>query len=321
MKKALVVGINYVGTHQELRGCVNDANSMTAMLQSQGFIVEKMLDSAATTDGIKAGLARLTNGAQPGDVILFHYSGHGSQLPSSAEPDGFEEIICPIDLDWATRLITDADLKNIFNSVPNGVNTTVVLDCCHSGTGMDQVESYTPAAPVPMRELVHLDETSSPDKSRFMPPPADIITKLENRVLVNWQTSRDVNAGAMLIAGCQANQTSADAFLNGTYQGAATASILAAFSKNPHITYKNLIEEMTGFMIMHGFSQRPELGGFHGLHDQQFLLPWGSNTAQQTTVPVAQVSREVNKREMSRSRSVFIGVAFLFALAAAFFLK
>jgi hypothetical protein len=273
-KKALVVGINYVGTGHALRGCINDANNITALLKAQNFEVEQVLETAATTAGIKAALGRLTAGAVPGDVLVFHYSGHGSQYPSQSEPDGFEEIICPIDLNWMDLVITDNDLREVFNKVPNGVNVTVILDCCHSGTGLDQTESY-----VPTRALVHLDETSSPDNSRFLTPPADIAEKLANRELVQWSASRDVNAGAMLIAGCAADQTSADAYIDGTYQGAATAALLKAVAKNPAITYRALMDSMVDYMIANRFSQRPQLDGFSGLREQVFLQPWGTSVA------------------------------------------
>ena len=34
MKRALLVGINYVGTQNELRGCINDINNVAAYLQT-----------------------------------------------------------------------------------------------------------------------------------------------------------------------------------------------------------------------------------------------------------------------------------------------
>lgn len=276
-KKALVVGINYVGTGNDLRGCINDANNVTALLKGQGFEVEQVLEKSATTAGIKAALGRLTAGAVPGDVLVFHYSGHGSQYPSQSEPDGFEEIICPIDLNWMDLVITDNDLRAIFNKVPNGVNVTVILDCCHSGTGLDQTESY-----VPTRSITAAIQATSTDGSRFMAPPADIAEKLQTRELVSWNTSRDVNAGALLIAGCASDQTSADAYIDGTYQGAATAALLKAFAKNPSITYRALMDSMVDYMVTNRFTQRPQLDGFSGLYDQIFLQPWG------TTVPDAQ---------------------------------
>jgi hypothetical protein len=279
VKKALIVGINYVGTGNDLQGCINDANNMNALLTSQGFTVEMCLETQATTAGIKAALKRLVTGAVPGDVLVFHYSGHGSQLPSKTEADGYEEIICPIDLNWTTRVITDDDLRTIFNGVPNGVNVTVILDSCHSGDALDQDTHLSPVrsleAPV-----------QSATGGRYMAPPEHVAEVLADRTLVEWNAHKDINASALLIAGCRSDQTSADAYINNTYQGAATASILAAYNKNPRLTYKQLITEMNAFMVTNGYEQRPQLDGFSGLYDEVFLMPFGSIDNAPMPVPV-----------------------------------
>ncbi len=48
-----------------------------------------------------------------GDEIFFHFSGHGTQVPTSdpAEADGKDEAICPCDM----NVITDNDLRAIFS--------------------------------------------------------------------------------------------------------------------------------------------------------------------------------------------------------------
>lgn len=269
MKRALIVGINYVGTGNDLNGCVNDATNMSSFLQRRDFTeISVLLEKDATTAKIKAGLEWLIAGAAPGDTIVFHYSGHGSQLPSKVEKDGFEEIICPIDLNWTTRVITDDHLRAVFDKVPNGVNTTLILDCCHSGTALDQDESLQVS-----RDLVAPIVEAG---GRYLPPPEKIAAKLEDRELVQWSTEKDVNASALLIAGCRSNQTSADAFIDGIYQGAATFSILRSAEKNPKITYRELINEMNDFMAAGGYTQRPELDGFSGLYDEIFVQPFGS---------------------------------------------
>ena len=266
-KRALIVGINYTGTSNALRGCINDAHHMQAFLTEKGFTdIKLLLDSEATTDGIKNALNELIAGVVPGDVIVFHYSGHGSQLPSKAESDGFEEIICPVDLNWMDKVITDATLREIFNQVPNGVNTTVILDCCHSGTMLNQTESLSTT-----RELTAPKKVKG---ARYLKPPAKILRLLSDRTLVDWQTSRDVNATALLIAGCKANQTSADAFINKIYQGAATAALLKSAKSNTSITYRTLVTEMNSFMVDGRYTQHPQLDGSSSLYDKVFIEPF-----------------------------------------------
>lgn len=226
----------------------------------------------------------------PGDVLVFHYSGHGSQMPSKKEPDGFEEIICPIDLNWTTKVITDEMLKQIFNRVPNGVNTTVILDCCHSGTGLNQESSLSSVT----KESVVVLSDSEP--GRYLAPPQDIAEVLGTRELVEWHASRDVNASALLIAGCHAEQTSADAFIGNSYQGAATASILKAVGDNSKITYRDLIGKMGDFMSTNKYTQNPQLDGSPSLYDEIFCEPFGAVVAF-SPAPVVLPPAEVKKSD------------------------
>ncbi len=267
MKRALLVGINYVGSGHELHGCINDSNNMKSFLTDRGFTdIRQVLEADATTAGIVAALNSLVSGVVPGDVIVFHYSGHGSQLPSSAQPDGYQEIICPVDLNWMDKVITDDTLRDIFNKVPNGVNTTVILDCCHSGTMLEQTGTLSTT-----KEIVPTVEAPG---SRFWAPPPGIAAQTAGKPVVDWHTSRDVNATALLIAGCHANQTSADTILNGQPCGAATAALLKSANANSAISYRQLMNEMVDFMVQNKYTQVPELDGDSSLYDQIFLEPF-----------------------------------------------
>jgi hypothetical protein len=267
MQKALLIGINYAGTGHSLRGCINDANNMNALLKEKGFDeIRLVLEKDATTHGIKEAMEWLISGVIAGDTIVMHYSGHGSQLPSTSEPDGYEEIICPIDLDWDKKIITDKDLASVFNRVPAGVNTTVILDCCHSGTGLNQNESYSTTAK-------DITGDAAPVTLKFMAPPLGLVTATR---VVDWQASRDINSDALLIACSHADQTSADAFIDGVPQGAGTASLIRAVKCNQDITYRQLLDSMTDYMVQNGYTQRPELDGSPALYDKKFLSPFMS---------------------------------------------
>ena len=183
--------------------------------------VTTLLDSQATTAKMLEELEKLVANSGPGDVLHFHYSGHGSQLKDNSvnknEQDGLDEIICPIDLDWNNKVIRDNDLKRIFDKVPNGVNLTVVLDCCHSGGGLDHDNQYQPLGPGENREL-DLDDYVG----RYLPPPADIINESASQPVKPRSLTRDVNKTSLLISGCQSYQTSADARIGGVWQGVCT---------------------------------------------------------------------------------------------------
>lgn len=282
IKRALICGINYAGTPIALRGCINDATNMQNLVSNElGFTQTKMLlEEAATTQGILEGLEWLIDGVVPGDVVLFHFSGHGSQTRSNIEPDGLDEIICPIDINWRDKVIKDDDLKAIFSKAPNGVNVTVILDCCHSASGIDQEETLfartkTPVVPAVARE-----------GDRFMPMPTDVVNAIESESLKirDFKTSRDVNRSAVLIAGCLPYQTAADALIAGQFQGAATYALLEAL-KSGKKTYREIAIFMTEYMVNEGFTQRPQLDGHPSLYDQFFLQPWGTADAQVAEVP------------------------------------
>lgn len=273
-KRALIVGINYVGTGYDLRGCIKDAENMRDLISSHyGFTdIKMLLEKDATTQNIKDNLRWLVSGCRPGDTLFFHYSGHGSQiLDTSGDEidDNFDEIICPFDLNWKDKVITDDYMKWIFDTVPAGVNLTVTLDCCNSGSGLDQTHRYQPYG---VRRLM---EESPLEESRYLPPPPEMVELMNLKTFERKPRlvqTRDVNKTGLLISGCQAHQTSADAYIGGVWQGAATYSLLQAVSNAEYdINYKQLVNEMNDFMIESGYTQRPELNGSPLLFDTKFL--------------------------------------------------
>ena len=155
-RKALLVGINhYPDAGNNLKGCVNDVLQVSRMLQ-EGFgfndvrQIRLLTDERATTAAIKDRLRWLLDGADAGDVLVFHYSGHGAQVRDrhgDELDDGLDEIICPYDLDWDDPF-TDDQLYQCLEGLKPGVCLTVVLDCCHSGTGLRE---FGPGVTLPSR--------------------------------------------------------------------------------------------------------------------------------------------------------------------------
>ena len=89
--KALLVGINkYPDSRNELRGCVNDILDMEHFITENSKVyqkenIKKLTNQDATKKGIVTQLKWLMEGAQSGDQLLFHYSGHGAQVPTLYE--------------------------------------------------------------------------------------------------------------------------------------------------------------------------------------------------------------------------------------------
>lgn len=155
-KKALLIGINYYGSTYELTGCVNDTIRMQNILISQfGFIdssltMIRLIDNAKdpnyrpTKNNILSACAWLTTDNQPGDVLFFLYSGHGSQQidPKNIEEDGYNETILPCDHKQAGQIIDDDLHRYLIQPLHNGVKLVAVMDCCRAGTSLDLAYEY-----------------------------------------------------------------------------------------------------------------------------------------------------------------------------------
>ncbi|KAF8715904.1 hypothetical protein HU200_026864 [Digitaria exilis] len=146
-KRAVLVGINYPGTKAELKGCHNDVARMRRCLVDRfGFdksgirvLVDDGSGPQPTGANIRRELARLVGDARPGDLLFFHYSGHGTRLPAETGQDddtGYDECIVPCDM----NLITDQDFTELVQKVPRGCLFTIVSDSCHSGGLLDKTK-------------------------------------------------------------------------------------------------------------------------------------------------------------------------------------
>lgn len=98
--KALLVGINrYPGA--PLAGCVNDIQDMAHFLVNKMHFspasIRLLADGRATTQAILDRLHWLVADLKAGDRVVFHYSGHGAQVPTrnpEGEVDGLDEVVC-----------------------------------------------------------------------------------------------------------------------------------------------------------------------------------------------------------------------------------
>ena len=305
MKKALLVGINrYPDPGNELKGCVNDVRQMADTLKGRyGFAGDRNLriltDARATTKAILDGLAWLTAGASPGDSLVFHYSGHGSQVPDrngDETTDRLDEILCPYDLDWDHPL-TDDDLAAACANVPQGALLTVILDCCHSGTGLRDFalsgKLHYPASLTRAANLEHsgcaiprgnfvrpcgILPSDAPARHRFLPPPEPPhpVPPRPRRPARRFGVSVTCT-NAVLIAACRDDQTSADAWIDGGYHGAHTYHLCRTLASGPRdLTYRALVSATGTALSRAGFDQVPQLEGpSHLLVDPVFLpLPY-----------------------------------------------
>ena len=129
-----------------LEGAVNDATRFAALLQGDPYSFDEqnihlLTEEQATAQNILDTFERqLIDASQcPGDVSLFYYSGHGSQIRNTAvkdssSPDAFDETIVPYDAAGGTPDIRSKELVRLYlKAARKGIILTAIFDSCQSG--------------------------------------------------------------------------------------------------------------------------------------------------------------------------------------------
>ena len=277
-KKAVLVGVNrYRIPGSDLRGCVPDVKNMSRLIQGQyGFDagdITMLTDFDATKKAMEEAITGMVKGAKRGDVLLLHFSGHGSNVPddNDEEADNRDEILCPTDLDWYDPFRDDW-LRNVFDGLSAGVSLTMISDSCHSGTVTRAIEP--PDAPL---------------LERYLPSPWDLATVESGRDLTattrgtlhkateEERKARDivpVDIPEVLISGCRADQTSADAHISGGYAGALTYHLVEALTEaGTPLSYRELHDQTCEKLKRGRYEQVPQLEGSEARLEQPFLSP------------------------------------------------
>jgi metacaspase-1 len=265
-KRAFLVGINrYQIAGADLRGCVNDVKDLSAALvEFHGFKksdITIVTDLAATKKAMQAGIKALIRDSKKGDVALVHYSGHGSHVPddNGDESDGRDEILCPADLDWDDPLRDDW-LRTTLDGVKAGVNLTVIMDCCHSGTNTRAI--LPPDAPIKERYLPSPSSLKAVESGRSEPRKVSSELRSSPRAARKARDIVKAELPEVLITGCRDTQTSADAFINGKFNGALTFALVDAIRKSKgRLTYRQLHDRAAGVLKTRKFEQVPQLEG------------------------------------------------------------
>eukprot|EP00934_Nitzschia_sp_Nitz4_P006231 Nitzschia sp. Nitz4//scaffold212_size37733//20791//21959//NITZ4_007735-RA/size37733-augustus-gene-0.9-mRNA-1//1//CDS//3329542028//6221//frame0 len=146
-KRAILIGINYVGQQGQLSGCHNDVENIKRyLIQSEGFQEKDMLilmddgkHHPPTHKNITDAFTRITQYSKAGDTVFVHYSGHGGRVvdTSGDEDDGYDETLIPVDFKTAGQIVDDDVFKILVKPMPKDVHVMVLMDCCHSGTVLD----------------------------------------------------------------------------------------------------------------------------------------------------------------------------------------
>jgi len=275
MKKGLLIGINYVGTSNELNGCINDMTNLKNLLINNKYFTSSELSIMSDKEPISSqlyptkqniltqmnNLVNFANSVSKTQSInlFFAYSGHGSYIPDTSgdESDKRDEVLCPIDYQKNGFIVDDVIRSNLINKLNTNVTLTVLIDACHSGTILDLKYNY----------------------------------QCDGKQSCNTQSNLvDTQCNVVMISGCRDNQTSADAYVGHSYQGAMTASFLANYSN--HISTENLVINMKTWLKNGGYDQIPQLATGHQIN---------------VTTPFVLASYNISDTDIDLIQSAFYG--------------
>jgi uncharacterized caspase-like protein len=146
----LVVGINkYANSSYNLNYAQPDAKSFTEKLVSQGRIFKtinkiELYDEDATKAKIVEGFKSIAAKAQPQDVFVFFYAGHGSLDEEHKDKEGDSPFyFVPTDVtklygdaqQLMAKGISDNELKDYLTKI-RSTKQIVLMDACHSGAAL-----------------------------------------------------------------------------------------------------------------------------------------------------------------------------------------
>jgi hypothetical protein len=276
-RKALLCGINSYA-NAPLKGCVNDAHNVRDLLVNNfGFRPEeiRLLEDEQV---VKAELLRqwewLTSGATPGDVLVFHFSGHGSYVPdeSGEELDLRDEITCLQDMDFndPATYLTDDEWYELARGVDPAVQLIILKDTCHSGgsarfigvrsaDGQERVVLANNPAELKGRRSSDPPPESSLSNTRFLVPPHAPARAWRGEVGSTHPTRLAEVPQTSLMA-CKEDQTAADAPIDGDFHGAFTYHLCQVLRANGDLGSTEAIESVAQ-QLQGRFEQVPQHEG------------------------------------------------------------
>lgn len=154
--RALLVGVSdyddAIG-FSDLRGPANDVVLMRRVLEARGVdtltvLADGVEGAQSPTRGrIDEAFADLAAEAKRGDLVIVYLSGHGTRQPdqNGDEADGFDEVFLPADVTPAApgsgegipNALVDDDIGAAVRAIrEKGADVWLIMDSCHSGTGV-----------------------------------------------------------------------------------------------------------------------------------------------------------------------------------------
>ncbi|CCC68261.1 hypothetical protein NCAS_0B01770 [Naumovozyma castellii] len=297
-RKALLIGINYIGSQNALRGCINDAHNIFNFLSTRyGYSTDDIviltddqtdMVRVPTRANIIRAMQWLVRDAQPNDSLFFHYSGHGGQVKDldGDEEDGMDDVIYPVDFQSAGPLIDD-DMHDIMvKPLREGVRLTALFDSCHSGTVLDLPYTYSTKGVIKEPNmwkdvggegLQAAMAYATGNRGALMQSIGSMFSTVKNSYGNNTDREKIKQikfspADIIMLSGSKDNQTSADAVEQGQNTGAMSYTFIKVLGSQPQQTYLSLLQNMRQELAAK-YSQKPQLSASHPIDvNLQFIL-------------------------------------------------
>ncbi len=278
---ALLVGIDeYPEPVSSLNGCVNDIQTIQNYLQERvakdGYQLHlyKLLNQKATRQGIIDGFRGHLCKAQKNDIVLFYYSGHGSQEQAPeefwiVEPDRLNEtLVCYDSRSGGGWDLADKELAKLIAEVSTTQpHITIILDCCHSGAG-----TKDPLQETKVRQA-NTDKRKRPIDS-FLFNLADLEQLSDIASIEEHPTGWRIPKGRHILLGaCQASQKAKEFNGEGEQRGAFSYFLLDTLQQaTGKLTYRDLFNRAKAIISGQVEAQLPQLEVNNAGDENQFFL-------------------------------------------------
>ncbi|KAJ2921480.1 hypothetical protein H1R20_g15619, partial [Candolleomyces eurysporus] len=253
---------------EKLSGAVPDADAMSNYLRRDLKVppdqITNLRNKEATRSNIIAAFEGLRDNSRikHQDPILIYYAGHGGEVPSNSK--GKTQTLIPVDY-VAERIhpIPDRTVAALINGIStrHGNNITVILDCCHSGSGT-RGEEETNKITVRGCELSPNDVPDDLDEhicKENLPPNATAEYGTRGLSSAKGFAMKDMNSH-ILLAACSANELAREDNHAKEAHGRFTTALLELLRSVPldQITYANFLSRMPRID-----GQNPQCEGYH----------------------------------------------------------
>ncbi len=278
---ALLVGIdNYPNPAHHLQGCVNDITAieeyLTDRLDRQKYQLNLLTlkNEKATREAVINGFRQhLREQAVKDDIVLFYYCGHGSQERSPKEfwhlePDHLDETLVCYDSRTAGGWdLADKELAKLIAEVAETEpHISIILDCCHSGSGTRNPLSETKVSRLPTDDrerplnsfIFSLDDLSQLSSTRSIENPT------------GWQIPKGRH---ILLAACRDYETAKEYYGSDKHRGSFSYFLMDTLAKaNGKLTYRDLFGRTNALVRSKISDQSPQLEVNHPEDENKFFL-------------------------------------------------